>query len=48
MQRRIEFDLEYLRYWSPTLDLRILFQTVVQVFFDGWDSEQARQRLKPG
>lgn len=34
MQRRIEFDLEYLRHWSPTLDLRILFQTVLQVFFD--------------
>jgi putative colanic acid biosynthesis UDP-glucose lipid carrier transferase len=34
MQRRIEFDLEYLRHWSPTLDLQILFQTVWQVFGD--------------
>ena len=28
MRRRIEFDLEYLRRWSPTLDLQILVQTV--------------------
>ena len=34
MQRRIEYDLEYLRHWSPTLDLRILFQTVLQVLGD--------------
>ena len=34
MQRRIEFDLDYLRHWSPTLDLRILVQTVIQVFGD--------------
>jgi putative colanic acid biosynthesis UDP-glucose lipid carrier transferase len=34
MQRRIEFDLEYLRYWSPTLDLRILFQTAWLVLWD--------------
>jgi putative colanic acid biosynthesis UDP-glucose lipid carrier transferase len=34
MQRRVEFDLEYLRYWSPTLDLRILFQTAWQVLGD--------------
>lgn len=34
MQRRIDFDLEYLRHWSPTLDLRIIFQTMVQVLFD--------------
>ncbi len=34
MQRRIEYDLEYLRYWSPTLDLRILFQTAWQVLWD--------------
>jgi putative colanic acid biosysnthesis UDP-glucose lipid carrier transferase len=34
MQRRIEYDLEYLRHWSPTLDLRIIFQTVFRVFSD--------------
>jgi putative colanic acid biosynthesis UDP-glucose lipid carrier transferase len=34
MQRRIEYDLEYLRHWSPTLDLRILFQTLLQVIGD--------------
>jgi putative colanic acid biosynthesis UDP-glucose lipid carrier transferase len=34
MQRRIEFDLDYLRHWSPTLDLRILFQTILQVLGD--------------
>lgn len=34
MQRRIEYDLDYLRHWSPTLDLRILIQTVFQVFGD--------------
>jgi len=34
MQRRIEFDLDYLRYWSPTLDLRILVQTLLQVVSD--------------
>jgi len=27
--RRIEYDLEYLRNWSLTLDLRILWRTVV-------------------
>jgi putative colanic acid biosynthesis UDP-glucose lipid carrier transferase len=31
MRRRIEYDLDYLRQWSPTLDLRILVQTVIQV-----------------
>jgi len=34
MQRRIEYDLDYLRHWSPTLDLRILVQTVMQVLSD--------------
>jgi putative colanic acid biosynthesis UDP-glucose lipid carrier transferase len=34
MRRRIEFDLEYLRRWSPTLDLRILVQTVWQLLGD--------------
>ena len=34
MRRRIEYDLDYLRHWSPTLDLRILFQTALQVLGD--------------
>ncbi len=34
MQRRIEYDLDYLRYWSPMLDLRILVQTVFRIFSD--------------
>ena len=34
MERRIEYDLDYLRHWSPTLDLRILMLTIVRVFGD--------------
>lgn len=34
MKARIEYDLEYLRQWTPSLDLRILFRTAVQVLFD--------------
>ncbi len=34
MQARIEYDLNYLRYWSPALDIRILFLTVWRVFRD--------------
>jgi Undecaprenyl-phosphate glucose phosphotransferase len=34
MQRRIEYDLEYLRHWSPMLDLRILALTIVRVVRD--------------
>ena len=34
MERRIEYDLDYLRYWSPTLDLRILMLTIIRVFGD--------------
>lgn len=30
MKRRIEFDLEYLRYWSLQLDLLIVWRTVMQ------------------
>jgi putative colanic acid biosynthesis UDP-glucose lipid carrier transferase len=29
MQRRIEYDLDYLRHWSPTLDLKILIRTAL-------------------
>lgn len=31
MQARVNYDLDYLRLWSPTLDLRILVKTAVQV-----------------
>jgi putative colanic acid biosysnthesis UDP-glucose lipid carrier transferase len=34
MQRRIELDLEYLRHWSLTLDIRIIFKTIAIVFSD--------------
>jgi putative colanic acid biosysnthesis UDP-glucose lipid carrier transferase len=30
MQARVNFDLEYLRRWSPTLDLKILVKTALQ------------------
>ncbi len=31
MQARVAFDLDYLRHWSPSLDLRILFLTIRQM-----------------
>ena len=31
MQARVNYDLDYLRQWSPTLDLRILIRTAVQL-----------------
>jgi len=31
MQRRVDYDLEYLRTWSVMLDLRILARTFVTV-----------------
>ncbi len=31
MQARVNYDLDYLRQWSPSLDLRILVRTVVQL-----------------
>jgi putative colanic acid biosynthesis UDP-glucose lipid carrier transferase len=34
MQRRIEYDLEYLRHWSPALDLQILAQTSFRLLRD--------------
>lgn len=34
MKARIEYDLEYLRQWTPSLDLRILFKTAILVLFD--------------
>src|SRR5690606_7976154 len=32
MQRRIDYDLDYLRHWSLALDLKILFRTALILF----------------
>ena len=34
MQARIDYDLEYLRHWSPLLDFKILFLTAVRLLRD--------------
>ncbi len=34
MQARVNYDLEYLRRWSPSLDLKILIRTVLLALFD--------------
>ncbi len=34
MQQRVKFDLDYIRNWSPWLDIKILFFTVVRGFHD--------------
>jgi len=34
MERRIEHDLDYLRRWSPMLDIKILLLTALKVFRD--------------
>ena len=34
MQARIEFDLDYLRHWSPMLDLKIIARTAWMLFND--------------
>ena len=34
MEARVSYDLEYLRSWTPLLDLKILFLTVVRVLHD--------------
>jgi putative colanic acid biosysnthesis UDP-glucose lipid carrier transferase len=34
MQARVNFDLEYLRRWSPSLDLKILYLTALRLFRD--------------
>jgi len=34
MRARIDYDLDYLRNWSPLLDLKILFLTVFRMFDD--------------
>jgi putative colanic acid biosysnthesis UDP-glucose lipid carrier transferase len=33
MQKRIEFDLDYIRQWSIWLDIRIVFQTITHLLF---------------
>jgi len=34
MEARVNYDLDYLRHWSPLLDVKILLLTVVKVFRD--------------
>ena len=34
LQRRVEHDLYYIDNWSISFDLRIMFLTVVRLFFD--------------
>ena len=34
LERRIEYDLYYIRHWSPAFDLKILLLTLVRVFRD--------------
>ncbi|MCC7258113.1 MAG: undecaprenyl-phosphate glucose phosphotransferase [Gammaproteobacteria bacterium] len=35
MERRVQYDLDYLRHWSLALDLKILIRTVMVLFRDG-------------
>ena len=32
MEARVNYDLEYLRHWSPMLDMKILLLTALQLF----------------
>jgi putative colanic acid biosynthesis UDP-glucose lipid carrier transferase len=34
MEARVNYDLDYLRFWTPMLDIKILLLTVVRVFRD--------------
>jgi putative colanic acid biosynthesis UDP-glucose lipid carrier transferase len=34
MELRVKYDLDYLRNWSPMLDIKILFATIITVFSD--------------
>jgi putative colanic acid biosynthesis UDP-glucose lipid carrier transferase len=34
MEARVRFDLDYLRAWTPALDLKILAKTFLLVAFD--------------
>ncbi|MFM9836149.1 MAG: undecaprenyl-phosphate glucose phosphotransferase [Methylophilaceae bacterium] len=38
MQARIDYDIAYLRNWSPRLDIYIIFKTIWVVFFKGQNS----------
>ncbi|MEP6784464.1 MAG: undecaprenyl-phosphate glucose phosphotransferase [Sphingomonadales bacterium] len=32
-KRRVEYDIYYIEHWSPLLDLRIILETVIQLFY---------------
>jgi putative colanic acid biosysnthesis UDP-glucose lipid carrier transferase len=34
MEARVNFDLDYLRHWSPMLDIKIILLTILKVFRD--------------
>src|ERR1700692_3965728 len=34
MEARVNYDLDYLRHWSPLLDIKIILLTIVKVFRD--------------
>jgi putative colanic acid biosynthesis UDP-glucose lipid carrier transferase len=34
MEARVNFDLDYLRHWSPMLDIKIILLTIVKIFRD--------------
>ena len=34
MEARVNYDLDYLRHWSPMLDFKIILMTIVKVFRD--------------
>ena len=34
MEKRIEYDLQYIRAWSPLMDIKIIFLTLVMIFKD--------------
>ena len=34
MQRRVQYDLEYINTWSPWMDLKILLRTPFSLFSD--------------
>lgn len=34
MEARVRYDLDYLRHWTPMLDLKILLLTVIKIFRD--------------
>jgi putative colanic acid biosynthesis UDP-glucose lipid carrier transferase len=38
MQARVDYDIAYLRNWTPGLDIYIILKTVWVVFFKGQNS----------